>query len=136
MDPTIIISIAVAAVVVSAVLYGQRRLRARQGRFVWLRFGPMLAGGVVILWASARMIGDLPLVGVPMAIGAVIYLALIVRFLIVLSRTVTATAPQDDLGAAITGPLVDYTTSVVGLLLIGGLVALVGLIIWGVSQAT
>ena len=34
-----------------------------------------------------------------------------------------------------TEPLVDYVSGVTGLVLIGGLVALVGLVVWGVSQA-
>ena len=34
-----------------------------------------------------------------------------------------------------TEPIVDYVGAMLGLVLIGGLLAVVGLIIWGVSQA-
>jgi hypothetical protein len=70
-----------------------------------------------------------------MVIGGGIYLAVILRFLTRLSRTVTSTGSEDDIGTAVTESIVDYLGAVVGLTLIGGLVAVVVLIAWGVSQA-
>ena len=98
-------------------------------------FVPTLIGAVVIVWAGTQMVATLPIVGVVMLIAGGIYLAVVLRFLTRLSRSVTAAGPQDDIGTAVTEPLVDYVSTITGLVLIGGLVALVGLVVWGVSQA-
>jgi hypothetical protein len=129
------VGIAVVALLVLLRHFAARRVAARQGRFVWLMFVPTLLGSVVILWASIGIFASAPVVGALMAIGGLIYLTALGRFLARVSRSVTSAGPQDDIGMAITDPLVDYMSTMVGLLLIGGLVAVIGLIIWGVSQA-
>jgi hypothetical protein len=135
MEMPVVVGIALVAFLLLLRHFAIRRVAARQGRFVWLMFVPTLFGSVVILWASIQVFASAPLFGTLMAIGGVIYLAVLVRFLTLLSRSVTSTGPQDDITTAITEPLADYVSTMTGLLLIGGIVALVGLIIWGVSQA-
>lgn len=136
MDMRVVAGIVVLAVLLVLRLFAARRVAVRQGQFVWLMFVPTLLGGVVILYVSILMLAREPLVGTFMAIGGVIYLAVLVRFLFRLSRSVTSARPQDDIGTAITEPLVDYMSTMVGLGLIGGVIAVVGLIIWGVIQAS
>ena len=70
-----------------------------------------------------------------MAIGVVIYVAVLVRLAIGLARSATSPGSNADITTAMTEPVVDFTVTMVGLMLIGSLVAVVGLIIWGVSQA-
>ena len=115
--------------------YGARRVLRRQGRFVWLMFVPTLIGSVGILWAGIRMWPTAPLFSVIIAIAGGLNLAVYVRFLTRLSRAVNASGPQDDLGTVMTEPMVDLLLTIMGLVLIGALVALVGSIAWGVSQA-
>lgn len=131
----VVIGIAVVAFLVGLRHFAGRRVAARQGRFVWLMFVPTLFSSVVILWASVQMFASAPILGAFMALTGAIYVAVLVRFTTRLSRAVTSTRQQDDIGMAITGPLVDYLSTMMGLVLIVGLVAVVGLIIWGVNQA-
>jgi hypothetical protein len=46
---------------------------------------------------------------------------------------VTSPGSNADITTAMTEPVVDFTVTMVGLMLIGGLAAVVGLIVWGVS---
>ncbi len=135
MEAPVVAGIALVVLLILVRRFAARRVVARQGWFVWLMFLPTLFGAGAIVWAAIRMIASEPIVGALLAILGVIYAAVVVRFLTLLARSVSASGPQDDLGAVTTEPLVDYMTSMVGLVLIGGLIALVGLIIWGIGQA-
>jgi hypothetical protein len=135
MEPQIVVGIVVVVLLVLVRHFAARRVAARQGRFVWPMFVPTLIVGLVILYVSIQMLATEPLLGAFMAIGGLIYLAVLVRFLVRLSRSVTSARSQDDLASAITEPYVDYMSTMVGLGLIGGLIAVVVLIIWGVIQA-
>src|SRR5450759_5108247 len=98
-------------------------------------FLPSLVGGGAILWFGIEMLAFAPFVGVATLVVSGLGLLFLLRFLGRISRSVSAAGPQDDIGAAMDEPLVDYATSVMGLLLIVGLVAVVALIAWGVTQA-
>jgi hypothetical protein len=135
MDSPAVVGIAVVAVLVLLRYFAARRVAARQGQFVWLAFAPTLIVAIVIIWTAVQMLATEPIVGVVILIAGGIYLAGAVRFLARLSRSVSTAGPQDDIMAAMTEPLADYMSTLIGLLLIGGLVALVALIAWGVSQA-
>jgi hypothetical protein len=135
METPVLVGLASVVLLVGVRHYAARRVMVRQGQFVWLMFVPTLIGGIVIPWAGLQILATAPLVGASMVIGGGIYLAVVVRFLTRLSRTVTSTGSEDDLGAAITEPFVDYLGTTVGLTLIGGVLAVVVLIAWGVSQA-
>jgi hypothetical protein len=135
MDSPLVLGIAVVALLVVVRHFAARRVLARQGQFVWLMFVPTLIGAVVILWAAIQMLASVPIVGMLMVVAGVVYLAVVLRFLTRASGSVSAAGPQDDIGTALTEPLVDYMTAIMSLVLIGGVVALVGLIVWGVTQA-
>jgi hypothetical protein len=135
LDERIVVGIVVVALLVLVRHLAARRVAARDGRFVWPMFVPTLIVGVAILYVSIQTLANEPLLGAVMAIGGVIYLAVLVRFLIGLSRSITSAASQDDLATAVTEPMVDYMSTMVGLGLIGGVIAVVVLIVWGVIQA-
>jgi hypothetical protein len=135
MEPLVVAGIAAVVGLVLLRHFAARRVAARQGRFVWLVFAPSLFYGIVVLWVSIQVFTKAPLVGLLIAVIGVIYLAALIRFLARLSRSVTSTGPQEDLTPAIIEPLADYTLVWVGLLLVGSLVALVGVLIWGVTQS-
>ena len=134
MEP-VAVGIAVVVLLVLLRLVAARRVAARQGKFVWLMFLPSLIGGGVILWVGIGMLASAPFVGVATLVVGGLCFFFLLRFLGRTSRSVSAAGPTDDIGAAMDEPLVDYATSVMGLLLIVGLVAVVALIAWGVSQA-
>ncbi len=135
METPVLVAIAVVVLLVGVRHCAARRVMARQGQFVWLMFVPTLIGAIVLPWVGLQMLATEPLLGAGLVIGGGIYLAIVLRFLTRLSRTVTSTGPQDDIGAAVTEPFVDYLGTLAGVLLIVGLVAVVVLIAWGVSQA-
>ncbi len=135
MDSPLLPGIAVAVLLVTVRHVAARRVLARQGQFVWLMFAPTLIGAVVIVWVGIQMVTTVPAVGVLLVIAGVVYLAVARRFLTRAARSVSAAGPQEDIGTALTEPLVDYMTTIAGLVLIGGVVALIGLIAWGVTQA-
>jgi hypothetical protein len=135
MGMPVIVGMAIVVLLVVVRHFAARRVVARHGWFVWLMFIPTLIGGVAILWASIQALASAPVFGVLMAVAGAIYLALLIRFLTRLSRSVSATGPDEDLGLALTEPVVDYMSTMVGLVLIGAGLAVVALIIWGVSQA-
>ena len=77
----------------------------------------------------------MPLMGVPLAVGAVIYLSSNVRFLRRTMTGVNQARTPDEIAAAVTDPFVEHVTLLIVLVLIGGLIAVAGLIAWGVSRA-
>lgn len=134
MEP-VVLGLVVVALLVAVRHFAARRVLARQGQFVWLMFIAMLAGGVVILWAGIQLLATVPIAGVATTLAGSLYLALLLRVLARLSRSVSSAGPQDDIGTAVTEPLVDYLGTTMGLMLVGGVVAVVALIVWGISQA-
>lgn len=134
MEP-VVLGLVVVALLVAVRHFAARRVLARQGQFVWLMFIPMLVGGVVILWAGIQLLATVPIAGVATTLAGSLYLALLLRVLARLSRSVSSAGPQDDIGTAVTEPLVDYLSTTMGLMLVGGVVAVVALIVWGISQA-
>lgn len=135
MDSPLALGIAVVALLVVVRHFAARRVLARQGQFVWLLFAPNLIGAVVILWAGIQTSASVPILGVLMVTLGVVYLALVMRFLTRTSRSINASGPQDDITTVLIGPFAEHVTSMMGLLLVVGVVAVVGLIVWGVTQA-
>jgi hypothetical protein len=130
----VVAAVAGAAILSMLLLYGSRRVSAGEGRFVWLRSAHLLVGAGMILWGGVYILAEEPLVGVVLLVVGGIYAIILFRFLTRLSRSVTSAGAGGDRAAAM-APAVDFTVTMVGLMLIGGLVAVVGLIVWGVSQA-
>jgi hypothetical protein len=134
MDSKVLLAIAFAALLGVARFYGQRRVAAGQGRFVWLMSVPLLVPAGMILWAGVQILAYEQLVGVIMLVGGGVYAAVLLRFLTRWSRSVTSVGANGDRAAAME-PVVDFTVIMVGLMLMGGFIAVVGLIVWGVSQS-
>jgi hypothetical protein len=134
-EAPVVVGVGVVAVLVLVRHAAARRVAAGRGGSVWLMFVPTLAGGFAILGAGIQLLPTATPAGIVMAIVGSTYLAILIGFLTRLSRAATAAGTEDDIAAALTEPLADFTSSVVGLLLIGALVALVGLTVWGASQA-
>jgi hypothetical protein len=136
MDWRVIGSISLVVFVVLLRLYGARHVMARQGQFVWLVFAPTLVIGIVIQWTGVQMmLGPEPVVGAVITIAGGLNLLAVLRLLRRMSRSVTSAGPEDDLGSVLTEPIVDYVLTTMTLLLIGAVVALIGLVVFGISQA-
>ena len=134
MDWKVAVAMVGAALMFVFRLCGGRRVAVGRGRFVWLMCAPQLFWAGVILWAGLHLLAAEPVAGVVMLVVGGIYAVILVRFLTRLARSVTSVGANGDRAAAME-PVVDFTVTMVGLMLIGGLVAVVGLIVWGVSQA-
>jgi uncharacterized protein involved in response to NO len=135
MDWKIAVAMVAAALMFVLRLYSLRRVAAGQGRFVWLMCAPQLFWAGVILWAGLHFLAAEPVAGVGMLVVGGIYAVILVRFLTRLARSVKPAGADGDRAAAVMEPVVDFTVTMVGLMLIGGLVAVVALIVWGVSQS-
>jgi hypothetical protein len=70
-----------------------------------------------------------------MGAGGLAYGASAVLSMMRISRAVSSSSLDADLGAAVTEPLIDHMTTLIGLTLLGGLLALVVLLVWAVTQA-
>jgi hypothetical protein len=127
--------IAVVVMLVSIRRYAARGVAAHDGRFLWLVFLPTLLGGFAILGIGIQMLVTMPPLGIVMVVTGSVYLAALIGFLTRASRSVSSAGPGDDIGAALTQPLGEYMISLIGLVLIGGLTAMVGLVVWAASQA-
>jgi beta-lactamase regulating signal transducer with metallopeptidase domain len=127
------VGIAAVALVVLLRHYAARRVRARQGRFVWLMFVPTLIAGFAIVWAGISIFPTVPLLGVAIAVFGGIKVVVVVRFIARLSRAVSSAGSDDEVGTAVTEPFVEFIRATTGLMLIGALVGLVALIVLAVS---
>ena len=134
MEP-VIVGVAVVVVLVAVRHLAARRVAAGQGRYAWLMFLPMMLGAVVILWAGIQMFMAEPVAGAALTLAGGLYLGILLGFLVRLSRSVTSAGPNGDVATAVTESAVDYLTTLMGLMLVGGLVAVVILIVWGLGQA-
>lgn len=75
--------------------------------------------------------GGIGLFALVLVMAGSLWLALTVRSLHRLSRAVSATPPGDDLQAAVSGPLWDYTGTFFAAMLLGSLLLAVGIVLWG-----
>ena len=136
MMPAAVAGAAAVLVLVALRLIGVRAMGRRDGRFFWLIFVPSAFAAAVTVWFSIQVLWSWPLIGLPLGILAVLNAATLIRLISRVSRAVMATGPGDDIGAAAIEPFEDYAGVLTGVMLLGGLVAIVGLIILAVSQAT
>ena len=134
MEVVVVGAIAVAAFVCLRIV-AARRIASGDGRFVWVVFAPTLVGSMVILWAGASELTTMPVVGAPLALGAVVYLLGSLRFLARAKTGVDHARTPDEVASAVTDPFVEWMTLLIVLVLIGGLIAVMGLIAWGVGRA-
>jgi len=135
MDSSLLIGITAVAFLLLLRRYALRRMVARQGNFIFVWFLPTLIFGFLILGTGIQMLPTSPPAGVVITLTGSIYLALLLGLLTRVSRSISSAGPGDDIGAAMIEPLGEYMITLVGILLIGGLAALVGLLVWAASQA-
>jgi hypothetical protein len=135
MDRSLLVGIAGVAFLILARHYAARRLAARHGPFIFVLFLPTLIFGFLVVGIGIRGLGSSPAVGAVIVLTGSVYLALLLGFLTKASRSVSSGRPGDDVVEALTQPLGEFMTSVMGLVLIGGLAGLVGLLVWAASQA-
>jgi hypothetical protein len=122
----------VAAMV--ARLTAARWVRAGRGSAVWLVFAPGLVTDAAVVVLGLSIAADQPLVGIPIALIGAVVLAVIVNAVVETARRVSATPENGDLSLALTDPLASVGVFMGGLFAVGGLVAVVALIVWGLSQ--
>jgi hypothetical protein len=135
MDSSLLIGVTAVAFLLLLRRYAARRMVARQGQFIFIWFLPTLIFGFLVLGRGIQMLPVSPPAGVVVTVTGSIYLALLLGMLTRVSRSISSAGPGDDIGAAMTEPLGEYMISVLGLVLIGGIAALVGLLVWAASQA-
>lgn len=135
MDSSLLIGVAAVAFLLLLRRYALRRMLARQGHFIFVWFLPTLIFGFLILGRGIQMLPTSPPAGVVVTVTGSVYLALLLGMLTRVSRSISSAGPGDDIGAAMTEPLGEYMVTLMGLVLIGGIAALVGLLVWAVSQA-
>ena len=120
-----------ASIVVSEV--GRRRLRTGDRRAIWLAYLPRLILLTVPFVAMIPVIRQAPVIGIvslaPFALLFVVWVRAIQRT----SRSVRQGMTDDELSAAATETMVEPTLVWVGLLLVGGVVALIAILIVGLA---
>jgi hypothetical protein len=130
------VGIAAVALLVFLRHYAARRVRARQGRFVWLMFLPTLIAWFGILWAGISLLSIVPLLGAAIVVAGATYLVVAVRFIDRLSRAASSAPSQDEVATAMAEPFDQFIRATTGMMLIGALVGVVALIALAVSEAT
>ncbi len=120
------------AVVVVIRLVAARRVAAGDGRFVWLLLLPLLLANAAVIVLGVKAASNSLVLGALMIAIGVGLGAAILRLSSRMSASVSQMPPDGDITAAMTGPLANFAL-LWGLLLAGGaLLAVVGLIAWGV----
>jgi hypothetical protein len=117
--------LAVGLAIASLVLfrhYAARQIAARRGPFVWAFAFPMVLGPAVIVWAGMRLLSTSQMAGVALLVFGAGLGALEFGFFRRVSRAVSSTPRDRDLGDALTQPTADFM-----------LIATVGGLIFGVS---
>jgi len=124
--------IGLIAVVVVIRLVAARRVAAGDGRFVWLVFLPLLLANAAVIVLGVKVASSSLVLGALMIVVGVVLGAASLRMSSRMSESVSQMPPRGDLTAAVTGPLADFALPW-GLLLAGGaLLAVLGIIVWGV----
>ena len=89
----------------------------------------------MFVWTAAILLPKGPVFGFALTVPALIYLVVLARLATRLVRARTSSGPWDNRVARVSGPLYEYMTTVVGLTLLGGLVAVLALVVWGASHS-
>jgi len=135
MEIQVVIGVVVVISLALLRLFAARRAASGQRQFIWLVFAPTLFIGIAVLWVSVQVFDRAPLVGLLIAVIAVIHLWLLVRLIRGMSMSLTSSRPDGEVTTAMTDPLADYMGVMTSLMLIVAVIGLVGLIVWGVVQA-
>jgi hypothetical protein len=136
MDPIIfVVIVLVAAAITFGRLIAARRVTAGDGRFAVVIFLPALLSSAIFVFVAIRIAPDLPVVAFPMAAAGIVYLWSTVRAIIRSTTAVNRARSSDEIATAITEPTTDLMIMWMSLILIGGLVAVAALLVWGISRA-
>ncbi len=120
------------AVVVAIRLVAARRVAAGDGRFVWLVVLPLLLANAAVIVLGVKVASNSLVVGALMIATGVALGAASLRMSSRMSASISQTPRGGDVTAAVTEPLANFAL-LWGLLLAGGaLLAVVGLIVWGI----
>ena len=126
------------AVLVVAAIAGFRLLAARQigaghGRFAWVYFLPTLVIAGAWLLQGLGLVARNPVLGLVVLIPSVIFAVFIARAASRVGR-ITPSSRTDGSLDAIDAATTDDIVAVLGIVLIGGVFAVAGLIVFGVLQ--
>jgi hypothetical protein len=134
MSPT---QIAGVVLVISALagfrLLAARRIGAGQGRFAWIYFLPTLAIAGVWLLQSLGQVTRNPVLGLVELIPSVIFAVFIARAASRVARITPNSRADGSLDAIVSATTGDIV-AVLGVVLIGGVLAAAGLIVFGILQ--
>ena len=104
-------------------------------RYVSLAALATVYASLAFIWVAANLLPRDPVVGFALTVAALVYAFVLVRLATRLVRARTSPGPRDNRVARFSGPLYEYLTTVVGLTLLGCLVAVVSLLAWGAGHS-
>jgi len=124
--------IIVGSVVLSQ--YAHRRVQRGDWRFAPLVFAERLLIYGVVVAAGLRVSFDRPIVGIPLTLGALVLLGMYVRAGINIARAARAGKTPDEVAAELLDRSVEPMALYGVLVLVGGFLAVIGLIVFGVAE--
>ena len=114
-------------------LLAARRIGAGEGRFAWIYFLPTLVIAGIWLLQGLGLVARNPVLGLVVLIPSVIFAVFIARAASRVAR-ITPNSRTDGSLDAIVGATGDDMVVVLGIVLIGGVFAAAGLIVFGVLR--
>ncbi len=129
--------LAALLIIVSAVVlsqYAHRQVQRGDWRFAHLIFAPRLLIHGVMAAAGLGMSFDRPIVGIPLTLGALILLGMHVHFGMAIARGVRAGKTPDEMAGEILDRSIEPLALYGVLVLVGGFLAVIGLIVFGVAE--
>ena len=113
-------------------LISARRVAAGDGRFVWIFFAlPLLIGVYALATALSGLRTAGPLAAIALAAAGGVILFGAGRLAYRTARGIKGARGEDEVLDAMVEPLVDFTLLNMGFVLLAGLIAVIGLIVWG-----
>ncbi len=114
-------------------LLAARWVRAGHGNAVWLVSSPVLVMNAAVIVFGVSLGPAQPVIGTLIALVGAVVLAVFVNAFIDMSKRVSAMPANGDVSLALTDPLANVGVFMAGLFAVGGLVAVVVLVVWGLS---
>ncbi len=128
--------VAVLGVVASIVLsqYAHRRVQRGDRRFAYLVFVPQLVIYGILIAAGVQLSFALPLVGIPYTLGALVLVGAWVRAGMRVAKSTRSGKTEEEMLAEVGDAAVEPLALYGILVLVGGFLAVVGLIVFGVAE--
>ncbi len=114
--------------------YAHRRVQRGDRRFAYLVFVPQLVIYGILIAAGVRLSLEVPIVGIPLTLGALVLLGMYVRAGIAISRGVRVGKTPDEVAGEILERSIEPLALYGVLVLVGGFLAVIGLIVFGVAE--